>query len=452
VFRISNQTIQRNDLIVELNEKKAGALVVFEGWVRNHNEGKAVTSLEYQVYHELALKEGERILQEAIEKFNLHQVLCVHREGHLLLEEVAVWIGATASHRDDAFKATRYIIDEVKHRLPVWKKEHYQAEQPKWVYCQHHHHHVHFEEHDYYQKQSKLVDQNKLAKSHVIVIGAGGLGCPVLTNLSTAGVGEITIIDFDKISISNIHRQTLYSPNLVGEAKAVVAKHKLAELNPFIKVNAICESVKFEHLKDADLIIDCTDSIDSKYFIHDACIKLNLPLISASIYQFEGQIRTFIREGCLHCQVEEKPQDHLIGNCNDFGVLGVSTAILGSMQAQEAISFLLTGKNQTLLHTLFINLKDFNQMRLKNLKASDCKFCQGEFELNENDLEVTIADQGKVVDIRNLEFSDLDSFKNSHEKIILCCHRGVKSKHFAQKLRAEGHQNFYSLKGGACSL
>lgn len=452
MFRISDQSILRDDLIHELNENKAGALVVFEGWVRNHNEGKAVTSLEYQVYHELALNEGQRILDEATHKFNLHQVLCVHREGHLKLGEVAVWIGATASHRDDAFKATRYIIDEVKHRLPVWKKEHYEIQEAKWVYCQHHHHHVHFKESEYYQKQSRLVDQTKLGNSHVIVIGAGGLGCPVLTNLASAGVGEITIIDFDKISITNIHRQTLFSPNLVGESKAIVAKHKLSELNPFIKINAICDAVKSEHLKSADLVLDCTDSMESKYYIHDACLKLKIPLISASIYQFEGQIRTFSGEGCLHCQVEEKPKDHLLGNCNDFGVLGVSTSILGSMQAQEAISFILSGLNQTQTHTLYVNLKDFTQMRLKNLKASDCKYCQGEFELMENDLEVTNSSEGRVVDIRNLEFSDLESYKHSQEKIILCCHKGVKSKHFAQKLRDEGHQHFYSLKGGTCSL
>ena len=140
MFTISNEAINRNSMVDSLTENLAGAIVVFEGWVRNHNQGKHVSSLEYQVYKELALKEGHKILQEAMVKFNLHAVKTVHREGHLSLGDIAIWIGATASHRDDAFKATRYIIDEIKHRLPVWKKEHYTDQSHEWVFCRHHHH------------------------------------------------------------------------------------------------------------------------------------------------------------------------------------------------------------------------------------------------------------------------------------------------------------------------
>src|SRR4051812_14739088 len=118
MFSLSDENLKRDDLYDSLLNDKAGAIVVFEGWVRNHNEGKPVTSLEYQVYPELALKEGKKILDEARQKFNLHDVKSVHRQGHLKLGDIAIWIGATASHRDDAFKATRYIIDEIKHRLP----------------------------------------------------------------------------------------------------------------------------------------------------------------------------------------------------------------------------------------------------------------------------------------------------------------------------------------------
>jgi len=125
MFNLSSHPLNRDKLHAEMAQNAAGAIVVFEGWVRNHNEGKKVSSLEYQVYPELALKEGEKILREAKEKFNLHEARAVHREGHLALGEIAIWIGATASHRDDAFKATRYVIDEIKYRLPVWKKEHY---------------------------------------------------------------------------------------------------------------------------------------------------------------------------------------------------------------------------------------------------------------------------------------------------------------------------------------
>lgn len=447
MFSISDKTLNTTDLKKDLENISSGALVVFEGLVRNHNEGKQVKSLEYQVYRELALKEGEKILKEAKDKFNLHEVSCVHREGHLSLGDVAIWIGATSSHRDDAFKASRYVIDEIKHRLPVWKKEHYVNEEAKWVLCQHHHHHVHFSEKEYYQKQSNLIDQERLKKSKVLVVGAGGLGCPVLVSLATAGVGKITIVDPDRISISNIHRQFLYSPNLVGEKKAVVASQRLRDLNPFIEIETISDFVKFHHLKH-DLVIDCTDNLETKYFLHDACMKLRIPLVSASIYKFEGQLRTFIPgEGCLRCTNENTPKDSLVGNCNDFGVLGASTQVLGSIQGSEAIEFLLSGKNSSLDSTLLMNLKTLTQMKIKNNKKLGCKTCAGVVVLHENNLEVTGGME--ILDIRHL--SDEEVFKLNPRNVALCCHRGVRSKDLALKLRAKGHE-VYSLKGGACSL
>jgi molybdopterin/thiamine biosynthesis adenylyltransferase/molybdopterin synthase catalytic subunit len=447
LFSISDTPLTTEELNLSLSNDSAGALVVFEGRVRDHNEGKKVKSLEYQVYRELALKEGAKILSEAMQKFNLHGVSAVHREGHLALGECAIWIGATASHRDDAFKATRFVIDEIKQRLPVWKKEHYITEEAKWVFCRDHLHHVHFSEADYYSKQAKLVDQNKLKNSKVLVVGAGGLGCPVLINLASAGVGSITIIDPDTISISNIHRQTLFSPNLVGERKAVVAAAKIQELNPFIHVEAVVSRVKLEHIKH-DLVIDCTDNLDTKYFLHDVSHKLNIPLVSASIYKNEGQLRTFVPgNGCLRCLSSVTPEDSAIGNCNDFGVLGVTTSILGSLQASEAIKLISTGDNSTIHHTLFMNLSDLSQMKIKNFKNTDCQVCKGQVELNENDLEVEGGME--ILDIRNL--TDEEVFAMKPKNVALCCHKGVRSKKLALDLRSHGHE-VYSLKGGACSL
>lgn len=448
MFSLSTELINRDKLMTSLSNDKAGALVVFEGWVRDHNEGKKVLSLEYQIYRELALKEGEIILQEAKNKFNLHDIISVHREGHLKLGEVAIWIGATASHRDDAFKATRFVIDEIKHRLPVWKKEHYINHEAQWVFCRHHEHHVHFEEAQYYEKQAKLVDQEKLKNAKVLVVGAGGLGCPVLVNLASAGIGNITILDPDTISISNIHRQSLFSPNLVGEKKATIAMNKIQTLNPFIKVNAILERVKLIHIEH-DLVIDCTDNMETKYFLHDVCFKLRIPLISSSVYKAEGQIRTFSpgsEHGCLRCFSKTTPDDSLLGNCNDLGVLGATTSVLGSLQAHEAIQFLLNGKNTTLTHTFYLNLNDLSQMKIKNTGTA-CDVCQGHIELSFNDIEV---DGGmEILDIRNL--SDEDVLLLKPQKVALCCHRGVRSKKLALSLRDHGYEVF-SLKGGACSL
>ncbi len=126
-----------------LQNPAAGAYVSFEGWVRNHNEGKEVKSLEYEAYPALANKEGERILQEAKEKFDILESLCIHRIGHLQIGEVAVWVGVIAKHRDAAFLACRYIIDEVKIRVPIWKKEHYTDGDSGWVRCEHCAGHVH---------------------------------------------------------------------------------------------------------------------------------------------------------------------------------------------------------------------------------------------------------------------------------------------------------------------
>lgn len=452
MFSISDKILNREELHDTLANEKAGAIVVFEGWVRNHNDGKVVSSLEYQVYKELALKEGERILNEAKKKFNLHAIISVHREGHLKLGEVAIWIGATASHRDDAFKATRFVIDEIKHRLPVWKKEHYLNEEPKWVLCQHQHHHVHFEEADYYQKQKSLIDQYALKNSKVLVVGAGGLGCPVLVNLATAGVGHITIVDHDSITISNIHRQFLYSPNLVGEKKAIIARNRLKELNPFIEVEAIVDNFKSEHLFNHNLVIDCTDNMTTKYLLHDLCFMNKIPLISAGIYKYEGQIRTFIPgKGCLRCHITETPDDSLLGNCNDFGVLGSTTSVVGSLQASEAIEFLSRGTNTSFESTFHINLKTLSQLKVKNHARPHCQVCQGKVEIVEDDIEVNDAHSGTMVDIREMSDSEVLAL-NAKEKLILSCHRGIRSRRLALSLRRSGKKQIYSLRGGASGV
>ena len=119
-----------------LEDAAAGGYTSFEGWVRNHNEGQAVTHLEYEAFEVLANKEGERIVQEAIAKFGVLKAACVHRVGDLAIGDLAVWVGVSSRHRAEAFAACRYIIDEVKHRVPIWKKEHYVNGDSGWVNCE----------------------------------------------------------------------------------------------------------------------------------------------------------------------------------------------------------------------------------------------------------------------------------------------------------------------------
>lgn len=135
MFTIAASPIDAVALQRLLADPRAGACVTFEGWVRNRNEGQPVLSLEYEAYPLLAETEGDRILAEARERFALTGAAGVHRVGHLQLGDLAVWVGVTAEHRGAAFDACRYIIDEAKSRLPIWKKEHYASGTTAWINC-----------------------------------------------------------------------------------------------------------------------------------------------------------------------------------------------------------------------------------------------------------------------------------------------------------------------------
>ena len=135
-FAFSTAPIDAPALARGLADRGCGGFVSFEGWVRDHNEGLAVTRLEYEAFEALGVKEGERIVAEARERFGLTRIACVHRLGTLEIGDVAVWVGAAAPHRDEAFRACRFVIDEVKHRVPVWKKEHYVNGDSGWVNCE----------------------------------------------------------------------------------------------------------------------------------------------------------------------------------------------------------------------------------------------------------------------------------------------------------------------------
>jgi len=132
-FRFSTTAIEAAELARGFADPAAGAFVTFEGWVRNANQGREVLALEYEAFSELAAKEGERILAEAREKFEVLRVGCVHRTGRLALGDVAVWVGVAAAHRGPAFEACRYVIDQVKARVPIWKKEHYVGGASEWI-------------------------------------------------------------------------------------------------------------------------------------------------------------------------------------------------------------------------------------------------------------------------------------------------------------------------------
>jgi molybdopterin synthase catalytic subunit len=133
-FRLSDTPIDVAALRVAIEDPAAGACVTFEGWVRNHNAKRAVTRLDYQAYGALAEDEGEAILADAVATFSLRAARCVHRTGALAIGDMAVWVGVSADHRDAAFAACRWIIDEVKRRVPIWKNEHYADGESGWLH------------------------------------------------------------------------------------------------------------------------------------------------------------------------------------------------------------------------------------------------------------------------------------------------------------------------------
>ena len=148
LFSFSSSSIDTRTARESLLDPGAGGYVSFEGWVRNLNEGRQVRRLEYESFEQLALKEGERIVRAALARFPIHHARCIHRIGELDIGEMAVWVGVSAGHRGEAFDACRYIIDEIKHRVPIWKKEHYDNGDSGWVNCEHcaaapHHEHSH---------------------------------------------------------------------------------------------------------------------------------------------------------------------------------------------------------------------------------------------------------------------------------------------------------------------
>ena len=156
-FSLCHSSIPIEVLRQSLQHSGCGGYVAFEGWVRDHNEGRRVLRLEYEAFASLAEREAERILEEARRRYAVHCVACAHRVGSLAIGEIAVWVGASGPHRGAAFDACRYIIDEVKHRLPIWKKEFYEDGDSGWVNCEHCaaavHDHDHDHDHDHAHEQ-----------------------------------------------------------------------------------------------------------------------------------------------------------------------------------------------------------------------------------------------------------------------------------------------------------
>ncbi|TDB66100.1 molybdopterin-synthase adenylyltransferase MoeB [Arundinibacter roseus] len=208
------------------------------------------------------------------------------------------------------------------------------------------------DERNYYSRHLSLPEvgatgQQKLKHARVLVIGAGGLGCPMLTYLAAAGVGTLGIVDFDQVEVSNLHRQVLFGMADVGRYKAEAARERLQALNPHIAVEAHVYALNPDNalslISQYDLVVDGSDNFPTRYLVNDACVLTNKPLIFGSIYKFEGQISVFNFQGgpTYRCLYPTPPQDGEIPNCAEIGVLGVLPGVVGSLMATEAIKLIL---------------------------------------------------------------------------------------------------------------
>jgi adenylyltransferase/sulfurtransferase len=409
-FRLSEEALDGKALGAELADPACGGFVCFEGRVRDHNAGRSVARLEYEAYATLAVAEGARVLEDARARFALRQALCVHRTGSLALGQVAVWVGVCTPHRDEAFRACRYIIDAIKHRLPIWKKEHYDDGDSGWVNCEQcatgiveagntahvdreqlkEHHHAHVHEHGDHAQRSVTPDysrqmllpeigsagQARLAAARVLVAGAGGLGVPVLQYLAGSGVGQLGIVDGDVLEASNLHRQPLYSRADCGQPKALLAAARLATLNPAIRIEAHALRLtagNVERLLTAhDIVVDCTDNFATKFLLNDWSRKLGKTAVFASVYQYEGQLQVVHPAGaCLRC-VWPAARDGMVGNCAEAGVLGPVPAVLGALQALEVLKLLLGLPGALEDEVLLFDLLTLETRRMKAARTADC--------------------------------------------------------------------------------
>ena len=504
-FRFSTSELDTAALQREMRDESCGGFASFEGWVRNHNEGHAVTRLEYEAFAELAEKEGARIVEEARAKYGVTRAACVHRVGSLALGDVAVWVGVSAAHRDEAFRACRFIIDEVKHRVPIWKKEHYVNGDSGWVNCERcampgahtheheheHHPHVHVPTPDY-SRQVALREvgpegQARLSSASVLVVGAGGLGVPVLQYLAGAGVGRLSIIDADRLEPSNLHRQTWYALSECGQEKSSLAATRVRALNPEVRVEAHALRLDAHNAERLcaghDLILDCSDNFTTKFLLNDLALRTGKPVMFASVYQYEGQlqlVRGDNASACLRC-VWPEARDGLVGNCAEAGVLGPVPGVFGSLQALEALKLLLGLPGLKPDEMLIFDLITLSTQRLRARRQPECEAHRRAASsaplLAPEELEVqfgSLADAASAgfvfVDVRDTREREAEPLPagalhlpmsklltdaatlDLAGRYLLICATGKRSAAAAGLLRSQGFAECRSLRGGLKNL
>jgi adenylyltransferase/sulfurtransferase len=235
-----------------------------------------------------------------------------------------------------------------------------------------------------YSRQIVLKDigptgQKKIIKSKVLVVGAGGLGCPVIDYLSRAGVGNIGIIDDDKVNISNIHRQSLYDSKDIGKSKVIVIKKKIKLINPLVKIKIFKERIEKKNIgkifKNYDFIVDGSDNFKTKFLLNKYSLKYKKILIVGAISKMDGHIFTFDfkkkTDPCLKCFYQAEPSDEIL-NCEYEGILGPVAGIVGNIQALEVLKKILKIEDKSSNKILILDLSKLNFRKVEFKKKTSC--------------------------------------------------------------------------------
>ncbi|HEX4389559.1 MAG TPA: molybdopterin-synthase adenylyltransferase MoeB [Steroidobacteraceae bacterium] len=264
--------------------------------------------------------------------------------------------------------------------------------------------------------------QEKLKAARVLVVGAGGLGSPAALYLAAAGCGTLGLLDCDRVELSNLQRQVLFDTAAVAQPKALAGRERLSALNPDIRIIAHDVELKAANVRSLlsgyDVVLDGSDRLATRYLLNDACVLAGLPLVSAAIHRFEGQLFTYRPGGpCYRCIFPEAP-DGLVANCAEAGVLGVLPGVLGTLQATEAIK-LITGVGATLTGRLLLyDALDMRFGELRTRRRSDCPVCGANPTIREpKDIQAMPSDSSQGV--RRLSAADLNELLHGGAKPLL---------------------------------
>jgi adenylyltransferase/sulfurtransferase len=330
--------------------------------------------------------------------------------------------------------------------------------------------------------------QQKLQQARVLVIGAGGLGCPVLQNLAAAGVGTLGIVDGDVVDETNLHRQLLYGANDCGKSKAEMAAEAILKNNPTLKVNVFARFFNsenaFEMVSDYEIIVDCTDTIAVRYLINDVALAKRIPVVYASIHKFEGQVSVFnYKNGpSYRCLFPEQEGLKAVPSCAVSGVLGVLPNTIGTLQATEVLKIILeigtvlSGKLllydglhfQTQIIDFAKNSKEVEKgmikgLQLLNSKKSNEELSPKAFLEKGNQLEVLVVDVRewneipafKGINVIQVPLSTLEEQSKKWDKnqeIVLFCQTGQRSQMALKYLKNSGFASVFHLGKGIVSL